>query len=217
MELEPSHYPAQRAAGVARACISYRRGGPNRVLTLSNVRRARLQDIPGTGHKYHLEFTLKDTVQEGQAVNCTAEVLYHLGSQHSAPEVHFTVEGELGKNPDDADNKFYSRIKSLKEPLVAQNIPDSFGIVPPEMEPIRHLAFSACDYIIWQNSTENTWYNLAQIQDVRQVKRNDDYLEFDYTVLLHDFVSQEIIPWQMQVLWHPQHGVKVTQNSRQPK
>ncbi|XP_019388205.1 PREDICTED: latexin isoform X2 [Crocodylus porosus] len=196
MELEPSHYPAQRAAGVARACISYRRGGPNRVLTLSNVRRARLQ---------------------GQAVNCTAEVLYHLGSQHSAPEVHFTVEGELGKNPDDADNKFYSRIKSLKEPLVAQNIPDSFGIVPPEMEPIRHLAFSACDYIIWQNSTENTWYNLAQIQDVRQVKRNDDYLEFDYTVLLHDFVSQEIIPWQMQVLWHPQHGVKVTQNSRQPK
>ncbi|XP_019358759.1 PREDICTED: latexin isoform X2 [Gavialis gangeticus] len=196
MELEPSHYPAQRAAGVARACINYRRGGPNRVLTLSNVRRARLQ---------------------GHAVNCTAEVLYHLGSQHSAPEVHFTVEGELGKNPDEADNKFYSRIKSLQEPLVAQNIPDSFGIVPPEMEPIRHLAFSACDYIIWQNSTENTWYNLAQIQDVQQVKRNDDYLEFDYTVLLHDFVSQEIIPWQMQVLWHPQHGVKVTQNSRQPK
>uniref|UniRef100_A0A7M4EKU7 Latexin n=1 Tax=Crocodylus porosus TaxID=8502 RepID=A0A7M4EKU7_CROPO len=205
MELEPSHYPAQRAAGVARACISYRRGGPNRVLTLSNVRRARLQ-VRG-----------RERGPRGQAVNCTAEVLYHLGSQHSAPEVHFTVEGELGKNPDDADNKFYSRIKSLKEPLVAQNIPDSFGIVPPEMEPIRHLAFSACDYIIWQNSTENTWYNLAQIQDVRQVKRNDDYLEFDYTVLLHDFVSQEIIPWQMQVLWHPQHGVKVTQNSRQPK
>uniref|UniRef100_A0A7M4EKX2 Latexin n=1 Tax=Crocodylus porosus TaxID=8502 RepID=A0A7M4EKX2_CROPO len=205
MELEPSHYPAQRAAGVARACISYRRG------ECTDIR-----DIPGTGHKYHLEFTLKDTVQE-VSFNCTAEVLYHLGSQHSAPEVHFTVEGELGKNPDDADNKFYSRIKSLKEPLVAQNIPDSFGIVPPEMEPIRHLAFSACDYIIWQNSTENTWYNLAQIQDVRQVKRNDDYLEFDYTVLLHDFVSQEIIPWQMQVLWHPQHGVKVTQNSRQPK
>ncbi|XP_019347241.1 latexin isoform X2 [Alligator mississippiensis] len=196
MELQPSHYPARRAAGVASACINYRRGGPNRVLALSNVRRAQLQ---------------------GHAVNCTAEVLYHLGSQHSAPEVHFTVEGELGKNPDEADNKFYSRIKSLQEPLVAQNIPDSFGIVPPEMEPIRHLAFSACDYIIWQNSTENTWYNLAQIRDVRQVRRNDDYLEFDYTVLLHDFVSQEIIPWQMQVLWHPQHGVKVTQNSRQPK
>uniref|UniRef100_A0A7M4EKU0 Latexin n=1 Tax=Crocodylus porosus TaxID=8502 RepID=A0A7M4EKU0_CROPO len=202
MELEPSHYPAQRAAGVARACISYRRGGPNRVLTLSNVRRARLQvrgrergPRAGTGWIKSMKLLL----------------------QHSAPEVHFTVEGELGKNPDDADNKFYSRIKSLKEPLVAQNIPDSFGIVPPEMEPIRHLAFSACDYIIWQNSTENTWYNLAQIQDVRQVKRNDDYLEFDYTVLLHDFVSQEIIPWQMQVLWHPQHGVKVTQNSRQPK
>lgn len=28
---------------------------------------------------------------------------------------------------------------------------------------------------------------------------------------------QEIIPWQMTVLWHPQHGIEVTQNSRQPK
>lgn len=31
------------------------------------------------------------------------------------------------------------------------------------------------------------------------------------------FYLQEIIPWHMQVLWHPQHGVKVAQNSRQSK
>lgn len=28
---------------------------------------------------------------------------------------------------------------------------------------------------------------------------------------------QEIIPWQMQVLWHPQYGTKVKHNSRLPK
>lgn len=37
--------------------------------------------------------------------------------------MHFTVEGELGRNTDEEDNKFYNKIKSLQEPLVAQNIP----------------------------------------------------------------------------------------------
>ncbi|XP_062439237.1 latexin isoform X1 [Rhea pennata] len=70
------------------------------------------------------------------------------------------------------------------------SLPDSHGNVPPEMEPIRLLARAATGYVVWQNSTENTRYELAQIKHVRQVKRSDDYLEFDYMVLLHEFVSQ---------------------------
>uniref|UniRef100_A0A8B9RY18 Latexin n=1 Tax=Accipiter nisus TaxID=211598 RepID=A0A8B9RY18_9AVES len=149
-------------------------------------------------------------------VNCTAEVLYHLGNKNIAPDVQFTIEGEL-KNTDEADNIFYSRIKSLEKELVAENIPDSHGHVSPEMEPIRLLAWVASGYVMWQNSTENTKFQLAQIKHVKQVKRSDEYLEFDYMILLHEMVSQEIIPWQMTVLWHPQHGVQVTQDSRQPK
>lgn len=43
--------------------------------------------------------------------------------QDTAPEVNFTFEGEIGKNPDKEDNTFYQRLKSTKEPLEAQNIP----------------------------------------------------------------------------------------------
>ncbi|CAM5164267.1 unnamed protein product [Natator depressus] len=217
MEIPPTHYPATRAAAVAVNYINYQHGSPSKIFMVQKVTKASREDIPDVGHKYHLKFSIEDLLLKDNAINCTAEILYLLGNQRTAPQVHFTVEGELGKNTNEADNKFYNRIKSLQEPLVAQNIPDNYGNMSPEMEPISHLARVACGYIIWQNSTENTLYNLVHIRDVRQVKRNDDYLEFDYTVLLHDIVSQEIIPWQMQVLWHPQHGVKVIKNSCQPK
>ncbi|XP_009332255.1 PREDICTED: latexin [Pygoscelis adeliae] len=176
----------------------------------------RFTDIDDVGHKYHLELVLEDILDKDSTVNCTAEVLYHLGNKNIAPAVQFTIEGEL-KNTDEADNIFYSRIKSLEKELVAENIPDSHGSVSPEMEPIRLLAQVASGYVIWQNSTENTKFQLAQIKHVKQVKRSDDCLEFDYMILLHEMVSQEIIPWQMTVLWHPQHGVQVTQDSCQPK
>ncbi|NXE10277.1 LXN protein, partial [Lophotis ruficrista] len=173
-------------------------------------------DIDGVGRKYHLELVLEDVLGKDSTVNCTAEVLYHLGNKNIAPDVQFTLEGEL-KNTEEADNIFYNRIKSLEKELVAENIPDSRGNVSPDMEPFHLLAWVASGYVIWQNSTENTKFQLAQIKRVKQVKRSDEYLEFDYTILLHEMVSQEIIPWQMTVLWHPQRGVQVTQDSRQPK
>ncbi|NXE82457.1 LXN protein, partial [Cochlearius cochlearius] len=216
MELPPSSYPASRAASLVAGYACYRRGGPGRGLALRAVRRAAIQDIDDVGHKYHLELVLEDMLDKDSTVNCTAEVLYHLGNKNIAPDVQFTIEGEL-KNTDEADNVFYKRIKSLEKELVAENIPDSHGNVSPEMEPIRLLAWVASGYVIWQNSTENTNFRLAQIKHVKQVKRSDEYLEFDYMILLHEMVSQEIIPWQMTVLWHPQHGVQVTQDSRQPK
>uniref|UniRef100_A0A8C2U6S9 Latexin n=1 Tax=Coturnix japonica TaxID=93934 RepID=A0A8C2U6S9_COTJA len=197
-ELPAAHSSASRAAALATAFISLRHGSPGRGWVLREVRRARRE------------------VRAVSTVNCTAEVLYHLGNKNSAPDVQFTIEGDL-KNTDEADNTFYNRIKSLKKELEAENIPDRYGNVSPEMEPIRALAWAASGYVIWQNSTEDTKYQLAQIKHVKQVKRTDEYLEFDYVILLHENVSQEIIPWQMTVLWHPQHGVEVTQNSRQPK
>ncbi|XP_054063490.1 latexin isoform X2 [Rissa tridactyla] len=216
MEVPLSHGLASRAAALATGYLCYRRGSPGRGLALRSLRRARREDIDDVGHKYYLELELEDVLDKDSTVNCTAEVLYHLGNKNIAPDVQFTLEGEL-KNTDEADNIFYNRVKSLEKELVAENIPDSHGNVPPEMEPIHLLAWVASGYVIWQNSTENTKFQLAQIKHVKQVKRTDEYLEFDYMILLHDMVSQEIIPWQMTVLWHPQHGVQVTQDSRQPK
>ncbi|XP_067402448.1 latexin isoform X2 [Emydura macquarii macquarii] len=169
MEIPPSHYPATRAAAVVGNYINYQHGSPSKIFMVQEVTKASREDVPGVGHKYRLKFSIEDILHKDNAINCTAEILYHLGKQHIAPEVHFTVEGELGRNTDEEDNKFYNKIKSLQEPLVAQNIPDNHGNVSPEMEPISHLARIACGYIIWQNSTENTLYNLAQIRDLRQV------------------------------------------------
>ncbi|XP_044526859.1 latexin isoform X2 [Gracilinanus agilis] len=218
MEIPPTHFPAARAASVAENCINYQQGTPHKVFLVQTVTQASLEDLPGRGHRYHLKFSVEEIIHK-ITVSCLAQVLYPTptAGQNAAPEVDFTFEGEIGKNPDEEDNQFYERLKSMKEPLEAQNIPDSFGNVPPAMKPVRHLAWVACGYVIWQHSTENTWYKMAKIQTVKQVKRNDDFIELDYTILLHDIASQEMIPWQMQVLWHPQYGVKVKHNSRQPK
>uniref|UniRef100_A0A8C7E8X4 Latexin n=1 Tax=Nothoprocta perdicaria TaxID=30464 RepID=A0A8C7E8X4_NOTPE len=213
--------PQGRAATLAAACLSYSRGGPGRALALRALTAASAQVSSGAARP-HLHPWAFSSPALDNIVNCTAEVLYHLGNTNVAPDVHFEIDGEL-KSTDEQDNMFYNQIRSLKEELVAQDIPDSHGNVPPEMEPIRALAQAAAGYVVWQNSTEDTRYHLAQIKHVRQVKRSDDYLEFDYMVLLHEFVSQHTLcflptgDWQMTVLWHPQHGVKVTQNSRQPK
>jgi len=48
-------------------------------------------------------------------------------------------------------------------------LPDSHGNVSPEMEPIHLLAWVASGYVMWQNSTENTKFQLAQIKHVKQV------------------------------------------------
>lgn len=216
-EIPPTHYAASRAASVAENCINYQQGTPNKVFKVQTVQQASKEDIPGRGHKYHLKFSVEEIIQKQVTVSCTAEVLYPRMGQGSAPEVNFTFEGEIGKNPDEEDNTFYQRLMSMKEPLQAQNIPDNFGNVSPQMKPVHHLAWVACGYVMWQSSTEDTWYKMAKIQTVKQVQRNDDFIELDYTVLLHDVASQEIIPWQMQVLWHPQYGTKVKHNSRLPK
>ncbi|XP_076788607.1 latexin isoform X1 [Arvicanthis niloticus] len=256
MEIPPTHYAASRAASVAENCINYQQGSPHKVFLVQTVQQASKEDIPGRGHKYHLKFSMEEIIQKQVTVNCTAEVLYPQMGQGTAPEVSFTFEGEIGKNPDEEDNTFYQRLMSMKEPLQAHNIPDNFGNVSPQMKPVHHLAWVACGYVMWQNSTEDTWYKMAKIQTVKQViptnlghskplkvlnyqprpctghttimknsqaistnrqQRNDDFIELDYTILLHDIASQEIIPWQMQVLWHPQYGTKVKHNSRLPK
>lgn len=69
---------------------------------------------------------MEEIIQKQVTVSCTAEVLYPRTGQGSAPEVNFTFEGEIGKNPDEEDNTFYQRLMSMKEPLQAQNIPGTY-------------------------------------------------------------------------------------------
>ncbi|KAF4801999.1 Latexin [Turdus rufiventris] len=210
-ELPLNHFPATRAAALALGYLRYLRGGPGRGLQLRELRRARRQDIDDVGHKYYLELEVEDALdKQDRTVSCTAEILHHLGSKSCAPDVQVTLQGEL-RSTEEADNEFYNRIRSLEKELEAENIPDSHGNIPPELKPIFLLASVASGYVTWQNSTENTLFNLAQVKHVKQVKRSDEDLQFDYVVLIHDMVSQEVLAWQVTLLWHPQRGARVSQ------
>ncbi|ELW72881.1 Latexin [Tupaia chinensis] len=118
------------------------------------VKQASKGDIPGRGHEYCLKCSVEEMIQQQVMVNCIAEVLYPPVGQATAPEVNLTFEGEMGKNPDEEDNTVYQRLKSMKESLEAQNTPDNFGNLSPEIKPVQYLSWIACGYIIWQNSTE---------------------------------------------------------------
>ncbi|KAM9031610.1 latexin isoform 3-T3 [Sarcophilus harrisii] len=193
-ELHPSHYPARRAATLVQNYINYQVGTPHKVYLFGKVTQATLEDIPGRGHKYHLKFTLGEMVKNEIMVNCEAQVFYPTTGENTVPEVEYTFLGDAGKNTDEEDNKFYESLKSMKKPLKAKKIPDDYGYIPPELKPVRHLAIVASGYVIWQHSSEKTCYNMAWVENVKQVDMN---------------------PCQIQVLWHPQYGVKVKHYKRQ--
>ncbi|KAM8954483.1 latexin-like [Pelodytes ibericus] len=215
--INPTHYPASRAARVAENYINYKLGGPHRVLQMKQVTEATKESIAGVGNTYILTFSITDHVNDQPDITTTAEVQYYLSAQHKAPNVIFKLQRELEDHTGAQDNAFYNRMKNLAPPLEAQDIPDKQGNVTPEMTPVLNLALAASGYVKWQNSTEETDYRMAVIKSVKQLKRKDTALEFQYNMLIHEMVTQEMVPWQINVLWDPQHGLKVEKQVRLPK
>ncbi|XP_063298652.1 latexin [Pelobates fuscus] len=215
--INPSYYPASRAAGVAENYINYKLGSPHRLFQVKQVTEAIKESIPGVGNKYYLSFVVADFLNEQPDIKCTAEVLYYLREQNKAPNVSFTLEREIGNYVQDKDIAFYNKMKNISQPLVAQDIPDKFGNVSPEMEPVLHLALVACGHVKWQHSTEDTYYRMSIIKSVRQLKREDNTLEFHYIMLIHEMVTQEIITWEIHILWDPTQGLKIEKEVILPK
>ncbi|KAM4042497.1 latexin [Anomaloglossus baeobatrachus] len=214
--INPSFYPASRATGVAISYINCRLGGPHRVFEQEKVTKACKENIAGVGNKYYLEFSIKDALNKQEAIKCTAEVLYPT-NQQTAPTVTYTLQTEPHNCTAAEDTAFYSKIRSRSEPLEAEDIPDSFGYIAPDMEPVWHLSLASADFVKWQNSTEETFYRAVVIKKVMQVKRDDDALEFQYNMLIHQMVTQEMEPWSIQCLWDPTEGLRIKNQQRMPK
>ncbi|XP_073530896.1 latexin [Phyllobates terribilis] len=214
--LNPSYYQASRARGVAMSYINYKMGGPNRCYESKNVTKASKETIPGLGNKYYLKFSIQDVLNEQKAIQCTAEVLYYTNNE-TAPNVTYTLEHEPHNYTAAKDHEFYSRIRSSSEPLVAKDIPDRFGNVAPDMEPIWYLAVVSCNFVKWQNSTEETLYSASVIKKVTEVKRDDAALEFHYNVLIHQMVTQEMEPWLIESVWDPTEGLRIKNQQRAPE
>ncbi|NWU91601.1 OCX32 protein, partial [Upupa epops] len=164
--------------------------------------------IPEAGHKYYVQFTTEDYQSGEDAGSCLAMVLY---PKTKVPPL-VTIKCSDVKEPkqiQEEDNRLYQKLRHQTKPISGSNIPDSHGNIEPDMEPVWALAVAGSSYIMWEKSTENLSYFMAQVKSARQWIRKDEFIEFDYTVLLHELPTQEIISCHMRLTWLPAHPVKV--------
>ncbi|KAM5164619.1 latexin [Mantella aurantiaca] len=214
--INPSHYPASRAASVAVDYINYKMGTPNRLFQRQQVTSASKESIAGVGNKYHLTLTIKDSVNEKPEITCTTEVLYY-SDKNSPADVKFTLQTKPKNYTAPKDQEFYTTMMNNKEPLVAVDIPDKFGNVEPHMEPVWHLGIAAAGYVKWKNATEDTLFAMTVIKKVEQLMTDATALELHYDLLIHEMVTQEMIPWRIEIKWTPSEGLKIIDQKRLPK
>lgn len=166
---------------------------------------------PKTGRRVDLVFTTElYNPEEGQERlgKCSAQVFFR--HQKPRPTINVTCTRLIEKNKrQQEDYLLYKRMKQLKSPLHAISIPDSHGHIDPSLRPIWDLAFLGSSYVMWEKTSQFLHYYMAQLSSVKQWKTNDGAIDFDYTVLLHEFSTQEIIPCRVHLVWYPGKPLKV--------
>lgn len=215
-ELNVNHYPAQRAAKVVQHYLNTRYGSPHRVFGLGRVHSASAEVVAELGRRYRLELSIQDMISN-RTESCSAEVLFPGGDARTSPQVQASCEGLSQINTQAQDEAFYQQLRASDKPASGHNIPDSYGNMEPSMEPFWHLGCVASSFVMLRESNESALYNMAQVANFTQLETEKDQLRFDYLILLHEMVSQEIITWKLLVTWSPAEGVKVLQTECQPK
>ncbi|XP_035010452.1 latexin [Hippoglossus stenolepis] len=208
-ELNANHYPAQRAVKVVQHYLNTLYGSPYRVIGLNRVHSGYAEDVAYSGRKYNLEISVQDFISN-KTEKCTAEVLFLRGEQQRPPQVQASLKKLPKTNTKVEEEALFKKYKT-NQSLLSANLPDSYGHIDPDMEPFWHLGTVASSFIMLNESTENTLYNMAQVANITQLKTENDQLKFDYHVLLHEMISQEIVHWQLLFTWSPPEGVKVLQ------
>ncbi|XP_008567728.1 PREDICTED: retinoic acid receptor responder protein 1 [Galeopterus variegatus] len=167
-------------------------------------------DLVFSTERYHPE-------QEGEEHlgKCSAQVFFK--NQKPRPAVNVTCTRFLEKKRRlQEDYLLFKQMKRLKNPLDIVSIPDSHGHIDPSLRPIWDLAFLGSSYVMWEKTSQFLHYYLAQLSSVKQWKTDDDAIDFDYTVLLHEFSTQEIIPCHIHLVWYPGKPLKVKYHCQEP-
>uniref|UniRef100_UPI0037E93061 latexin isoform X1 n=2 Tax=Semicossyphus pulcher TaxID=241346 RepID=UPI0037E93061 len=209
-ELNPNHYPAQRAAKVVQHYLNTRYGSPFRLFGLHRVHSGNAEDVADSGRMYQLEISAQEIISN-TTEKCSAEVLFPRGERQGSAQVQASCEELLKSNITAPEEALYQQYKNNQSLLSAQNLPDSHGHIEPDMRPFWHLGIVASSVVMLNESTENTLYNMAQVANITQLATENDQLKFDSHILLHEMVSQEIIHWKLLFTWSPPEGVKVLQ------
>ncbi|XP_034024218.1 latexin [Thalassophryne amazonica] len=214
-KLNPNFYPAQRAAMVVQHFLNSRYGSPYKWFGLQKVHRANAMDVADNERKYEVEIQVQEAISN-MTETCSAKVVFFTGPEQKPPQVHASCDDLAKINTTAQEEALYQHYMANDGLLSAQYLPDSYGHIDPDMKPLWHLGAVASSFVMLNESTENTLYNFAQVANVTQLKAENDDLKFDYHVLLHDMVSQEIIHWKLLVTWSPGEGVNVLKTEKLP-
>uniref|UniRef100_A0A3P9CJ93 Latexin n=1 Tax=Maylandia zebra TaxID=106582 RepID=A0A3P9CJ93_9CICH len=210
-ELNPNHYPARRAAQVVQHYLNTRYGSPFRLIGVQTVHSGNAEDVADSGRKYQLELSVNDIITN-TTQTCSAELFFPKGKGQQPPEVKASHEGLLKIDIKAQEEALYQKYKTNQTLMSAQYLPDSHGHIEPDMKPFWHLGILASSFIMLNESTENTLYNVAQVANITQL----------VAPCLHDLLNtyrlsiKEIIHWKMLFTWSPAEGVKVVQMKRLP-
>ncbi|KAI2656611.1 latexin-like isoform X2 [Labeo rohita] len=218
-DLEPTHYPARRAATVALHYLNTRHGSPHMVFGLQQVHKASAEDVAAGGRNYSLDFSVTASPggSPGPALRCSADVLFPRTEQHTPPDVQLRCEALQEINSTAEDEAFYQKYIAPDSAVSAQDLPDSYGNMSEEMQPFWRLGRVAASFIMLRESSENTELNMVQVANVTQQESSEKQLMLDYVVLLHDLPSQEITQWKLLASWSPDRGVRVLHTEWQPR
>ncbi|XP_006861912.1 PREDICTED: retinoic acid receptor responder protein 1 [Chrysochloris asiatica] len=200
-----------QAARAALHFFNFRTGSPSALRVLAAVQEGRARINLKRGCKVDLVFTTERyDPQEGEEHlgKCSAQVFFK--NQKPRPAVNVTCTRLIEKNKrQEEDYLLYKQMKQLKTPLDVISIPDSHGYIDPSLRPMWNLAFLGSSYVMWEKTTQFLHYYMVQLSSVKQWKTGDDAIDFDYTVLLHEFSTQEIIPCHIHLVWYPGKPLKV--------
>ncbi|XP_053168913.1 retinoic acid receptor responder protein 1 [Hemicordylus capensis] len=200
--LDASSPRVVRAAQVAVWYFNFQRGSPSSLRVLSGpVKRASLKVIPGVGRKYFLQFATRDL---GELVTrdlhtlqkpgmCSASVFYRKTKPKPLVEIECSNVKDLNQQTWE-DYRLYFRI---------------IGNSKYSQYDLLSLANLGSSYIAWEKSTEDSSYSMLAVENIKHWKREDDSLEFDYTVVLHNEALEPTISCHTHLVWMPKYPVKV--------
>ncbi|XP_040044300.2 latexin isoform X1 [Gasterosteus aculeatus] len=214
-ELNPNHYPAQRAAKVVQHYLNVQYGSPFRLFGLHKVHSGNAEDVADSGRKYQLEISVQEIINN-TTEKCSAEVLFGRAGEQRSSQVQVSCEELLKTSTDAQQDALFRKYQMNQSLLSAENLPDSYGHMEPDHQPLWHLGIVASSSVMLKESTENTLYNMAQVANIIQLASDNKQVKFDCHVLLHEMVSQEIIHWKLLFTWSPPDGVKVLQMEKLP-
>ncbi|XP_077899620.1 retinoic acid receptor responder protein 1 isoform X1 [Ictidomys tridecemlineatus] len=166
---------------------------------------------PQRGYHINLVFSTESYhLQDGKPRlgKCFARVFFQ--NQKPRPAITMTCTGLSEKNRTlQEDHLLYEQLKQMKDALTVGGIPDDYGYIDPSVRPIWDLAILGSSYVMWERTTQFSYYYPLQLSRVKQWKTSDHAIDFDYTVLLHEFPTQEIIPCHIHLIWYPGKPLKV--------